>query len=78
MPRRLPPETRRVRCANCQYLVIDEGRRSTCPKCGMFPLPSYAYPLTSSFHPVNCNCTDEPPVTVTPQRRTPMPRKLEI
>jgi len=42
---------KKVQCPVCNRLVEDEGRRNTCRFCGMEPVPSFAYPASSAFHP---------------------------
>ena len=40
-----------VTCLNCRTTQTDEGRRTTCIRCGFQPIPSYAYTKDNVFHP---------------------------
>jgi len=40
-----------VRCPACDREQSDRGQRSTCVRCGISPLPSFAYPRLSQLHP---------------------------
>lgn len=43
---------RLVQCFQCGKVMPDPGRqRSTCPRCGTQPVPSYTYPRDSAFYP---------------------------
>lgn len=64
-----------VLCANCRRRNPDGGKRKSCEYCGCFPLPSYKYDKSSSFHPDNCNGSTEKrsPVQINYRRITPKP-----
>lgn len=64
-----------VLCANCRRKNPDGGKRKSCEYCGCFPLPSYSYDKSSSFHPANCNgsTAKTPPVQINYKRVTPKP-----
>jgi hypothetical protein len=40
-----------VRCPVCNRQQEDNGKRNTCERCGLSPMPSYDYPNNSVFHP---------------------------
>jgi hypothetical protein len=40
-----------VRCAACNHAQRDKGRRATCERCGIQPVPSYDYPVGSGLRP---------------------------
>jgi hypothetical protein len=42
---------KKVECPGCGRPQIDEGKRSSCGRCGLQPIPSYSYPRRSIFHP---------------------------
>ena len=41
----------KVQCPKCEKQQEDGGKRNACEKCGFQPIPSYAYPKASVFHP---------------------------
>ena len=41
----------KVYCPHCNKPQEDEGTRNACRKCWFQPIPSYAYPESSAFHP---------------------------
>jgi hypothetical protein len=72
----MPTAQRQVLCANCLRKQLDAGERATCEYCGCSPLPSYAYPKTSGFHPERCKCVVGgvvKPVVAGRPRLTPVP-----
>ena len=64
------PFVRLVNCAACGFRQADLGKRSTCSKCGVCPLPSFKYPVDSGFYPppAKTNSVSKPV-----QRKTPLP-----
>lgn len=40
-----------VQCPACGKVHPDRGKRRTCERCGIAPLPSHSYPRGSGLHP---------------------------